>query len=115
MGAGAVTRRGKGPGTPWSLTAAPALRAAIDRFDGGEPAAIFDVLRLAGKRDTVTLWNLLLAADVDRGLVFDAIAALVPPPETVLREQIDAGDPDAIHQLRQSLEGVWLFPELLDD
>ncbi len=108
MGTGAVTRRGVGPGTPWALSASPELRAAIDRRDAGDAAALDDILRLIGPSDTVTLWNLLSRVGPDdRARVYDAIDAIVPIPEWVLRDDVTAGNAESIEHLRETLEGEW--------
>ncbi|MCB9564693.1 MAG: FecR domain-containing protein [Kofleriaceae bacterium] len=115
MGAGAVTRPGAGPGTPWAIDAAPALRGALARLDRdpADPAALDEVLRLAVARDSVSLWNLLaVVAPAARGRIFDRLAALDTPPEWVLRDDVVAGDPTAIARLREYLEGTWLHPEV---
>lgn len=110
MGAGAITRRGTGPGTPWALGAGPPLRAAIDQLDAGDARALDDVIRLAGAGDTVTLWNLLGRVGPDeRGRVYDAIDAVFSVPEWVLRDDVVAGRGEAITHLREALEGEWMF------
>jgi hypothetical protein len=51
------------------------------------------VLTRARKQDALTLWHLLARTTADEQLlVFDRLAALVPPPEGVTREGILAGD-----------------------
>jgi predicted RNA-binding protein len=89
------TRVGAGPGTPFSVTTAAALRAALQRFDfaaGGE-VALEDVVRESKTGDEITLWHLLSRAnDRQRGSVYDKLAALRAPPAGVTRAGILAGE-----------------------
>lgn len=99
---------GRGPGTPVSFRAAPSLRAAIDRFDLGDAAALPDVLDSATEDDTVTLWNLLpRTRAADRAAVLARLEALRPRPEGVTAESILAGDRDALERWRGELELDW--------
>jgi len=114
MGAEARIAAKVGPGLPWRTGASPALRAAVDRFDAGDPGGLDAIVTTARTRDTVTLWNLLGRVDADgRARVLAAIDALVATPDWVVADDIIAGDPTAITRLRQALEGYWLYPELL--
>jgi hypothetical protein len=117
MGASARIRPGLGPSTPWANSAAEPLRAAVERWDRGEAAALDEIVEIASAHDTVTLWNLLGQVDDadDRGAVHDAITALVEVPEWVLRDKVIAADPTALDDLRESLEHYWFFPETLDE
>jgi hypothetical protein len=94
-----ITRPELGPGTPYFEDAAPALQAALARFDveqaSGEDrsAALEEVLREARERDGLTLWHLLSRTNTaERNRVFDRMAALIPPPSTVTREGILQGE-----------------------
>ena len=105
-GARCLTRTGEGPGTPYSTDAAAAFKNALLAFDLGIPAmprrglsrdsvraeGLRDALANARKEDAFTLWHLLASTGgAERGLVFDALAARVPPPATVTRAGILAG------------------------
>lgn len=94
-GAACRTRPGIGPGTPYREEAPPALRKALDDFDfehGGD-AALHIVLAQATKDDAFTLWHLLArAAPAQKPGVYDALAALIPPPAGVTRPGILGGD-----------------------
>ena len=74
------------------------LRAALDRWgalpDGdGRDAALRTALALARREDALTLWHLLAVTQgARREAVFDRLASLAPPPATVTREGIVAGD-----------------------
>ena len=74
------------------------LRAALDRWaalpDGDErDAALRTALALARREDALTLWHLLAVTQgAQREAVFDRLASLAPPPATVTREGIVAGN-----------------------
>lgn len=110
--AGAIcrTRPGAGPGTPYFEDASEALKRAVDDFDGGKdvPQALDVILSEARVRDTLTLWHLLSRVTApDRIRVYDRIAASVPPPAQVSREQILALDADALRKWREELAWKW--------
>jgi hypothetical protein len=89
-----LTRPGFGPGTPFATAAAPALRAALARFDDGDDTAVPQIVAAAGEGDGVTLWHLLdRAPPAARGRIYDKLAQLHPPPAGVTRPGILAGDP----------------------
>jgi ferric-dicitrate binding protein FerR (iron transport regulator) len=101
-GAMCTTRPVLGPGTPYRTDASVSLRDALDRFDGErDPAALTDALAAAGEKDALSLWHLLPRTTGERrGLVYDRLAAFVPPPAGVTREAILAGD-------REMLDRWW--------
>jgi ferric-dicitrate binding protein FerR (iron transport regulator) len=118
MGATARTRTGSGPGLAWSTQwATPELRAAIDRFDGGDATAFDAILSAARPRDTVTLYNLLFrAADgAGRRRIYDRIDTLAGIPEMILPEDIEAGNFEAAEELRDYLWVYWVVPEQLPE
>lgn len=89
LGAIAVTRPGQGPGTPYVHDAPEALRVALLEFDfsnGGAEAARRAVAA-ARAEDAVSLWHLLQRVPENlRPVVYDRLAALVPPPAGVARD-----------------------------
>jgi len=94
-GAACRTRPGHGPGTPYREQASPAFRQALQEFDFGRggDTALAIVLAEATKDDAFTLWHLLARCEPSQeSRVYDALAALVPPPEGVTREGILRGD-----------------------
>jgi ferric-dicitrate binding protein FerR (iron transport regulator) len=92
-GAACVTRPGLGPGTPYFSDSPPAFREALARFDENGGDALRDVLKLARKRDALTLWHLLTrTSGAGRELVFDRLSRLLPPPSGVTREGVLGGD-----------------------
>jgi hypothetical protein len=115
MGSEAIIHAGRGPGTPWATAASAELRAAVARFDAGDAAALDAIVAAAAPTDTVTLWNLLpvVGDAAARAHLHDRLEVLVGLPETVRRDHVLAGDPDALEGLRVHLEGYWYLPELL--
>jgi hypothetical protein len=102
-GAACRMRPGRGPGTPYREQASPALRQALQDFDfaGGGDRALAIVLAEATKEDAFTLWHLLTRCEpAEKPRVYDALAALVPPPAGVTRDGILHGD-------RQMLDLWW--------
>lgn len=98
-GARCLTRPGVGPGTPFYTDLDPRARAALETIDFGAPdddarrAALGTILSAARPGDAMTLWHLLSRVPAeDRGMVFDKLAALVPPPPGVTLEGIRRGD-----------------------
>ena len=105
LGALMQIRPATGPGIPYVEDApAPFVRALI-AFDferrGTRARAIRTVLALARPQDAISLWHLLQRVDVPlRGMVYDRLAALVPPPPGVTRR-------GAVALESRALEGYW--------
>lgn len=95
-GAVCETRPGEAPGTPYFGGASDEFRAALARFDfeGGHLTDLEIVLRESNMCEVFTLWQLLpRVAKSDRGLVYDRMAQLLPPPPGVTREGVLTLDP----------------------
>lgn len=103
-GARCTTRPGLPPGTPCFTDAPAALKngllaldfgVGVDGAPGGARDSVLGVvLDSARREDALTLWHLLARVPaVERGRVFEALAARVAPPAGVTREGIEAGDP----------------------
>src|SRR5213596_3269855 len=98
-------RPATGPGIPYVDDApAPFVRAVV-AFDleqrGTRARATRSVLALARAQDSISLWHLLQRVDVPlRGMVYDRLAALVPPPAGVTRRATIALE-------SRALEGYW--------
>ena len=110
--AGAIcrTKPGAGPGTPYFEDASAAFKSAVDQFDAGTDAerALEMILNVARVRDTLTLWHLLSRVSAaDRVRVYERIAASVPLPAPVARDQILALDADALRKWREELAWKW--------
>jgi len=104
-GASATIRAGVGPGTPVFDSAPAEMKAALERldFESEEPSvrakALQDVVRAAERRDALTLLTLLWRVRADeRGLVYDGLAAVLPPPPGVTRESIISGDREMLNR-----------------
>jgi hypothetical protein len=98
-----ATRPGAGPGTPCYQDAPAAMVEALTILDFSStqdvrrPAALTAVLASARRRDAFTLWHLLTRVPAaERGLVYDRMAVLAPPPPVATREAVIAGSPAAI-------------------
>lgn len=98
QGTRAAFRRSAPPGVPVRSDASKALEAAVRAFSfGSDPALrdhVFnDLLALTGKHDAVTLVNLIWRVDAERrGRVFDRLSEWYPPPPSVTRDRVLAGD-----------------------
>lgn len=120
-GAACRTRPGHGPGTPYREQASPSFRQALQDFDfgNGGDAALSLVLAQATKEDAFTLWHLLTRSDAaQKPRVYDALAALVPPPDGVTRQGVLGGNRPMLDQWWdqlglgdtgwwRQLEGTW--------
>jgi hypothetical protein len=109
-----------GPGTPAWDDASAALRESIDRHDGARASHDDTAARRAldaivaatattkSPRDSLTLWHLLDEPELDaRAQVYDALAALGPPPSDVTREQCLARDAAARERWLDELRASW--------
>jgi len=103
LGALAQTRASVGPGIPYVEDAPEPLIRALVAFDfeKGGARATRTALSIARAQDAVSLWHLLQRVDSSlRGLVYDRLATLVPPPAGVTR-------PAALALDARALEGYW--------
>lgn len=106
-GAVCATRPEFGPGTPYYDDAPSGYGAALMLLDFGaadDPRrreALDLVLSSARARDALTLWHLVVRGSADERLrVYARLAALVPPPAGVTRDQVLRGD-------RAALDAWW--------
>jgi hypothetical protein len=114
-GAACATRPGTGPGTPYFEDASETFRAALYKVDSDHDSSgqtnttsLKLVLSNARVRDTLTLWNLLpRVAGEDRALVYNRLAALVPPPSGVTREGVMKLDQQMLDAWKEQLEYRW--------
>jgi hypothetical protein len=104
-GARGTTRPGIGPGTPYYEDAPSGFGEALDVLDveqkdsSRRAAALERILQSARSRDTLTLWHLLQrGTSSERARVYDRLASLVPPPQTVTRSAVLSGDRRALEQ-----------------
>jgi len=104
------TRKGRGLGTPFSTEATETFKKALDAFDfsRGGRASIQTIVREAEFYDMFTLWHLLSrVAKEDRGVIFDALAQLVPPPAGVTREGILSLNKKMLQAWKVEVENAW--------
>jgi len=94
-GAACPTHLQSGPGAPYFEDAYDAFRAALTQLDAAglnpsaRQSALNTLLHEARTRDAFTLWHLLPRVNsVERTIVYNRLAALVPPPAGVTREGI---------------------------
>lgn len=105
-GAVCATRPKIGPGTPYFEDAPAPWREELSKFDFAsntpdqKNAELEQILNGARPQDALTIWHLLARVDESqRGLVYDKLAALVPPPAGVTR--------DGILQLDSKMLDLW--------
>ena len=104
----------RGPGTPYFPEAEPMLIDVLGKIDSARASpetmaeAIAIVCRVAGERDTLSLWNLLPRVDrPERALLFDRIAVLLPMMRGIDRERVLAADAAMLQELRDQLGLLW--------
>jgi hypothetical protein len=107
LGALMQMRPALGPGIPYVEDAPlPLVRALMSfDFEKGRARAVRTVVTLARPQDALSLWHLLQrAAPGMRGVVYDRLAALVPPPPGVTRQ-------GAVALKSRDLESYWTVIE----
>lgn len=109
-GAIALTRKGKGVGTPFSEDASVKLQNALYKFDfeNGGGGALQTIIKEASLYDSLTLWHLLSRVEnAERGKVFEALARQIKPPANVSREGILKLDKKMLDAWWKEIENVW--------
>jgi hypothetical protein len=112
-GAFCRTRTGAGPDTPFFEDSSPELQSALALVDsimeGPERMRQLEiVLRESHVRDALSLWHLLPRLDApSRGLIYDRLAQLIPPPPDVTREGIAALDPKMVRSWEKIVSQLW--------
>ena len=112
--AGAFCRtRSGGPGTPFFEDSSAQFQSALDYVDsateGPERTRQLEILlRQSRVRDGLTLWHLLPGLDrQSRGLIYDRLAQLLPPPAQVTRDGILALDPKMLDAWKTIVSQLW--------
>ncbi len=107
-GAMAITKKGKGLGTPFAEDASPAFRDALYKFDfenGGEKS-LQTILKNPNVKTSVTLWHLLSRVPAnERERVFNKLVSVVKMPDGVTKKGILQLDADMLKVWRLALEG----------
>jgi ferric-dicitrate binding protein FerR (iron transport regulator) len=112
-GAFCRTRSGAGPGTPFFEDSSPQFQSALEQVDslqeGPERSRQVEiVLREAHIRDGLSLWHLLPRVDDEsRGLIYDRLAQLLPPPPEVTREGVIRLDPKTLDAWKKVVSQLW--------
>lgn len=109
-GAIALTRKGKGIGTPFSEDASIEFQAALYDFDfeNGGSNALQTIIEEAGFYDSLTLWHLLSRVEKrERAQVFDALSLHVKPPAGVTPEGILNLDKKMLDAWWTEVENAW--------
>lgn len=102
-----ITKPGIGPGTPYFDDATKPFKSALERldFENGGSAALTIVLQEARPRDTLTLWHLLeRVKDEERLKVYERLATLAPPPDSVTQAGVLKGDRLMLEAWRERIE-----------
>ena len=101
-GASCAIKPDGGPGIPYFDDAPAEFRQALDA------GQLDRVIALSRTRDTLSLWHLMFrVTQADRTRIYDRIAALVPIPATISREQALQRDRDTLDRLKDELAWNW--------
>lgn len=101
-----------GIGIPVRTGSAEVMVDAVAAFDPAKPETVEAILSAAGDGDQITLINLLaLAGPYQRDAIFDALHALSPAPEDVMKDAIIAGDKDQLARWRESVVDGWMLSQ----
>jgi hypothetical protein len=106
----AALRPGLGPGLPTPTIVDPAYDRLLAAVDGGalDSASVSRLVEASSRERTITLWHLLRRVDQrERAMVVDRLARLVPPPSSVTRADLVAGDRAALSAWRDVLAPSW--------
>jgi hypothetical protein len=112
-GAFCHTRPGAGPGTPFFEDSSEQFQSALFNLDSGiqgaERARQLEIaLRESHVRDALSLWHLLPRLDPEsRGLIYDRLARLLPPPPEVTRNGITALEPKMLDAWKKVVSQLW--------
>jgi hypothetical protein len=109
-GAIALTKKGKGVGTPFSEDASAKFQTALYKFDfeNGGSRVLQTIIKESSLYDSLTLWHLLTRVEkAERGRVFDALAVQVKPPAKVSRDGILRLDKKMLDAWWKEIENVW--------
>ncbi|HSU89057.1 MAG TPA: zf-HC2 domain-containing protein [Terriglobia bacterium] len=111
--AGAFCRTLAAPGTPFFEDSSERFQSALRDLDSGvvgaERARQLEItLQEARVRDALSLWHLLPRLDPEsRGLIYDRLAQLLPPPSGVTRDGIIALDRAMLDSWKKVVSQLW--------
>ncbi len=109
-GAMALTRKGKGVGTPFAEDSSAELQSALYKFDfqNGGAKELEMIIKEANLYDSLTLWHLLSRVPTaERGKIFNALANFVEPPANVTIDGILRLDKKMLDAWWKEVENVW--------
>jgi ferric-dicitrate binding protein FerR (iron transport regulator) len=112
-GAFCRTRKGIGPGIPFFEDSSTEFQAALQKVDSlaegpDRLAQLQIVLREAHVRDALSLWHLLPHLDAQsRGMIYDRLAQLLPPPPEITRDGVVALDPKMLGAWQKVISQLW--------
>jgi ferric-dicitrate binding protein FerR (iron transport regulator) len=112
-GAFCRTHSAKGPDTPFFEDSSAEFQAALYKVDslaeGPERTKQLEiVLRESRVRDALSLWHLIPRMDASaRGLLYDRLAQLLPPPSGVTRDGIMRLDPAMLDSWKTIVSQLW--------
>lgn len=109
-GASALTKKGKGLGTPFSDDSSAELQNALYKFDfaNGGDEALQTIIKESNLYDSLTLWHLLSSVSNDeREKVFDALAAHVKPPPEITKQGVLRLNKKMLAAWWKEIENVW--------
>ena len=99
-----------GPGLPYPFAATDSFVQIVRAFDSapGNSALAQALLALASSETTITVWHLLWRVPAaSRGVVYDRLAAIAPPPSGVTRSGVEQLDERMLDAWRSALEEAW--------
>jgi hypothetical protein len=112
-GAFCRTRSGRGPGIPFYEDSSSEFQAALGRVEslGEGPERVRElevVLRESRIRDVLSLWHMLPRLDPQsRGLIYDRMSQLLPPPPGVTRDGIVNLDSEMLDTWKKIVSQLW--------
>lgn len=110
FGAMAITKKGKGLGTPFYEDVSAEFQKALYKFDfeHGSSKSLQMILTMAREKDSLTLWHLLPKTNgVERERVFKTLNKFVKLPEGVNKEGILNLDQKMLEEWRKEIGIVW--------
>lgn len=109
-GAIALTKKGKGIGTPFAEDSSAEFQNAVYKFDfeNGGSEVLQTIIKESNLYNSLTLWHLLSRVPkAERGTVFDALSKLVKPPTNVTRQGVLRLNRQMLDTWWTEIENVW--------